>query len=191
MGPVVLIAIVLGDVLVLAVVSLLLYCYFWRSYGAEVREGKGGSSSKVLEGDKMVHSASPYVAGLEKGRMVFFEGGKRFELEELLRSSAEMLGKGGFGTAYKAVLDDGSVVAVKRLKDVQVGGKKEFEQQMEVLGRLRHPNVASLRAYYFAKDEKFLVCDYMPDGSLFWLLHGTSLTSFHSHIIILLLLKKS
>ena len=108
---------------------------------------------------------------------MFFEGVRRFELEDLLRASAEMLGKGGFGTAYKAVLDDGNVVAVKRLKDASVGGKREFEQHMEVLGRLRHPNVVSLRAYYFAREEKLLVYDYMPNGSLFWLLHGTYIFS--------------
>ncbi|XP_022726103.1 probable leucine-rich repeat receptor-like protein kinase At1g68400 [Durio zibethinus] len=170
-SPSALIAIILGDVLVLALVSLLLYCYFWRNYVAKMRDGKG---SKVLEGEKIVYSSSPYPAqpGFERGRMVFFEGVKRFELEDLLRASAEMLGKGGFGTAYKAVLDDGNVVAVKRLKDANVGGKREFEQQMEVLGRLRHPNLVSLKAYYFAREEKLLVYDYMPNGSLFWLLHG-------------------
>lgn len=111
---------------------------------------------------------------MEKGGsgMVFFEDVKRFEIEELLRASAEMLGKGVFGTTYKAVLDDGTVVAVKRLKEVSVGTKREFEQRMEVLGKLRHDNVVSLKAYYFDKDEKLLVSDYMPNGSLSWLLHG-------------------
>ncbi|KAK4605960.1 hypothetical protein RGQ29_000300 [Quercus rubra] len=174
-SPVALIAIILGDALVLAVVSLILYCYFWRNYASKMRDGHG-KSSKLLESEKIVYSSSPYPAGaqsgFEKGRMMFFEGVRRFELEDLLRASAEMLGKGGFGTAYKAVLDDGNVVAVKRLKDASVGGKREFEQHMEVLGRLRHPNVVSLRAYYFAREEKLLVYDYMPNGSLFWLLHG-------------------
>ncbi|TKY69336.1 Leucine-rich repeat receptor protein kinase [Spatholobus suberectus] len=83
-----------------------------------------------------------------------------------------MLGKGPFGTAYKAVLDDGTVVAVKRLKDVSVRGKREFQQRMEVLGSLRHCNVVSLRAYHFSQDDKLLVSDFMPNGSLSWLLHG-------------------
>lgn len=137
-----------------------------------MRNGKG---SKLLETEKIVYSSSPYPnqPGFERGRMVFFEGVERFELEDLLRASAEMLGKGGFGTAYKAVLDDGNVVAVKRLKDANVGGKRELEQHMEVLGRLRHPNLVSFKAYYFAREEKLLVYDYMPNGSLFWLLHGT------------------
>ncbi|XP_023756052.1 probable leucine-rich repeat receptor-like protein kinase At1g68400 [Lactuca sativa] len=170
------VAIIVGDVLVLAVVSLILYCYFWRNF-----TGKSGTtkstSSQILEGEKIVYSSSPYPnptaqSGFERGRMVFFEGARKFELEDLLRASAEMLGKGGFGTAYKAVLDDGNVVAVKRLKEAAIGGKRDFEQQMEVLGRLRHPNVVSLKAYYFARDEKLLVYDYMSNGNLFWLLHG-------------------
>ncbi|OMO84917.1 hypothetical protein CCACVL1_10559 [Corchorus capsularis] len=97
-SPFALIAIIVGDVLVLALVSLLLYCYFWRNYVAKMkmRDGKG---SKVLEGEKIVYSSSPYPAqpGFERGRMVFFEGVKRFELEDLLRASAEMLGKGNRG----------------------------------------------------------------------------------------------
>ncbi|XP_050223651.1 probable leucine-rich repeat receptor-like protein kinase At1g68400 [Mercurialis annua] len=171
-SPLALIAIIIGDVLVLSVISLLLYCYFWRNYAAKMRDGKG---SKLLETEKIVYSSSPYPnqPGLDRGRMVFFEGVRRFELEDLLRASAEMLGKGGFGTAYKAVLDDGNVVAVKRLKDGNnVGGKREFEQHMEILGRLRHVNLVSLKAYYFAREEKLLVYDFMPNGSLFWLLHG-------------------
>ncbi|XP_022945918.1 probable leucine-rich repeat receptor-like protein kinase At1g68400 [Cucurbita moschata] len=170
-GSLALIAIILGDVLVLAVVSLLLYCYFWRNSSDKSRDRKG---PKLLESEKIVYSSSPYPAqaGTERGRMVFFEGVKKFELEDLLRASAEMLGKGGFGTSYKAILDDGNVVAVKRLKDAQVGGKREFEQHMEVLGRLKHEHIVSLRAYYFAREEKLLVYDYMPNGNLFWLLHG-------------------
>ena len=177
MSPVVLIVIVVGDVLVLGVVCVLLYCCFWQSYSVKLREG--GKRSKILESEKILYSSSPYPpttttqGGIERGQMVFFDGMKRFELEDLLRASAEMLGKGGFGTAYKAVLDDGNVVAVKRLKDAQISGKREFEQHMEVLGRLRHPNIVSLRAFYYAREERLLVYDYMPNGNLFWLLHGT------------------
>ncbi|KAG9137397.1 hypothetical protein Leryth_026601 [Lithospermum erythrorhizon] len=172
------VAIIVGDVLVLGVVSLLLYCCLCQSCGNN-KESK--SLSHLHEGEKIVYSSSPYrggvggggnQSGFERGKMVFFEGAKRFELEDLLRASAEMLGKGGFGTAYKAVLDDGNVVAVKRLKDFSVNGRREFEQHMEVLGRLRHPNLVSLKAYYFARDEKLMVYDYMPNGNLYWLLHG-------------------
>jgi hypothetical protein len=186
MSPMVLIAIIVGDVLVLGIVCLLLYCYFWRNYSSKSKKEKG---LKLFETEKIVYSSSPYPTqgGFERGRMVFFEGEKRFELEDLLRASAEMLGKGGFGTAYKAVLDDGNVVAVKRLKDAQIAGKREFEQHMEVLGRIRHPNVVSLRAYYFAREEKLLVYDYMPNATLFWLLHGIITTTILYYYVIFFL----
>nr|GEV09738.1 probable leucine-rich repeat receptor-like protein kinase At1g68400 [Tanacetum cinerariifolium] len=179
-STVAIVAIIVGDVVVLGLVSLILYCYFWRNYNGKSKS-KSTGHGQILEGEKIVYSSSPYPnlnpagsvnTGFERGRMVFFEGARKFELEDLLRASAEMLGKGGFGTAYKAVLDDGNVVAVKRLKEAAIGGRKEFEERMEVLGRLRHPNVVSLKAYYFARDEKLLVYEYMSNGNLFWLLHG-------------------
>lgn len=113
------------------------------------------------------------VQGGEKIKLTVFEGGSfNFDLEDLLRASAEVLGKGTYGTTYKAILDETTTVAVKRLKEVGVG-KKEFDQYMEVVGRLgRHPNVVPLLAYYCSKDEKLLVYEYMPSSSLSAALHG-------------------
>ncbi|CAA0830371.1 Leucine-rich repeat receptor-like protein kinase PXC1 [Striga hermonthica] len=108
----------------------------------------------------------------DRSKLVFFDRKKQFELEDLLRASAEMLGKGSLGTVYKAVLDDGCTVAVKRLKDANPCARKEFEQYMDVIGKLKHPNVVRFRAYYYAKEEKLLVYDYMPNGSLHSLLHA-------------------
>nr|ABR17070.1 unknown [Picea sitchensis] len=109
----------------------------------------------------------------ERNKLVFFEGSQyTFDLEDLLRASAEVLGKGSVGTAYKAVLEDGTTVVVKRLKDV-AANRKDFEQQMELVGRIRHRNLVPLRAFYYSKDEKLLVYDYMPTGSLSALLHGS------------------
>ncbi|OIW18559.1 hypothetical protein TanjilG_13311 [Lupinus angustifolius] len=109
----------------------------------------------------------------ERNKLVFLEGGiYNFDLEDLLRASAEVLGKGSVGTSYKAVLEEGTTVVVKRLKDVVVT-KKEFEMQIEILGKIKHENVVPLRAFYFSKDEKLLVYDYITSGSLSALLHGS------------------
>ncbi|KAH7656015.1 Non-specific serine/threonine protein kinase protein [Dioscorea alata] len=105
-------------------------------------------------------------------KLLFFGTGPRtFELEDLLRASAEVLGKGTFGTAYKAVLEMGTVVAVKRLRDVSMP-EKEFREKIEAVGAMDHPNLVPLRAYYYSNDEKLLVYDYMSMGSLSALLHG-------------------
>ncbi|KAJ6812053.1 putative inactive receptor kinase [Iris pallida] len=117
-------------------------------------------------------AAPPPPAGSAKKLVFFGEGGKgEFDLEDLLRASAEVLGKGTFGTAYKAVLETGVVVAVKRLKDVTLG-EREFREKVERVGAMNHPNLVPLKAYYFSKDEKLMVYEYMPLGSLSALLHG-------------------
>ena len=108
----------------------------------------------------------------ENEKLVFFEGNNlAFDLEDLLRASAEVLGKGTFGTTYKAALEDAGTVVVKRLKEVSVG-KREFGQQMEVIGNIRHENVAAVRAYYYSKDEKLVVYDYFDQGSVSAMVHG-------------------
>uniref|UniRef100_A0A803MQ72 Protein kinase domain-containing protein n=1 Tax=Chenopodium quinoa TaxID=63459 RepID=A0A803MQ72_CHEQI len=122
--------------------------------------GEAGTSSSK---DDLTSGTGP--EGGERNRLVFVNGGAySFDLEDLLRASAEVLGKGSVGTSYKAVLEEGTTVVVKRLKDV-VAGKKEFETQMEALGKCKHENVVPLRAFYFSKDEKLLVYDYMAAGS--------------------------
>ncbi|KAH0451291.1 hypothetical protein IEQ34_018590 [Dendrobium chrysotoxum] len=134
-------------------------------------------SMEVVTGGKAMKGKWPMenmeaVSQEGNNTLVFFNGSTlAFDLEDLLRASAEVLGKGTFGAAYKAVLEDGTTVVVKRLKEVGVG-RKEFELQMEVVGRIRHENVAELRAYYYSKDEKLMVYDYFSQGSVYSLLHG-------------------
>ncbi|KAL2227211.1 UNVERIFIED_CONTAM: putative inactive receptor kinase [Sesamum indicum] len=105
-------------------------------------------------------------------KLVFIDDSNpKFELEDLLSASAEVLGKGTFGTSYKAILENGNTVVVKRLKDVRVSFE-DFQQHMKVIGKMRHEYVDKPRAYYFSRDEKLLVFDYYDKQSLSDLLHG-------------------
>ncbi|CAN6374065.1 unnamed protein product [Urochloa humidicola] len=100
----------------------------------------------------------------------------RFQLEELLRASAEMVGRGSLGTVYRAALGDGRMVAVKRLRDTNPCAREEFHRYMDLIGRLRHPHLVPLRAFYYAKQEKLLIYDYLPNGNLQDRLHGHKMT---------------
>ncbi|CBI30223.3 unnamed protein product, partial [Vitis vinifera] len=147
------------------------------SAGSEGGRRRRSGSSSASEKKKVYASNgggadSDGTNATDRSKLVFFDRRKQFELEDLLRASAEMLGKGSLGTVYKAVLDDGCTVAVKRLKDANPCARKEFEQYMDVIGKLKHPNIVRFRAYYYAKEEKLLVYDYLPNGSLHSLLHG-------------------
>lgn len=178
------IAIAVGGAVVLCLLALIISfcCLKKKDDGSNgVSKGKASSSSR---GEKPKEEFGSGVQEPEKNKLVFFEGcSYNFDLEDLLRASAEVLGKGSYGTAYKAVLEESTTVVVKRLKEVVVG-KRDFEQQMEIVGRVgQHPNVVPLRAYYYSKDEKLLVYDYYSSGNLSTLLHGmlsVLLCSFYS-----------
>ncbi|VAH59132.1 unnamed protein product [Triticum turgidum subsp. durum] len=168
---VVLAIIVGGCVMLFAVVAVLLIAFCSRRGGEEgSRAGSGKGGDK--KGRESPESKAVTGRAGDGNRLVFFEGPSlAFDLEDLLHASAEVLGKGAFGTAYRALLEDATTVVVKRLKEVSAG-RREFEQQMELIGRIRHDNVAELRAYYYSKDEKLLVYDYYSRGSVSNMLHG-------------------
>ncbi|XP_057772602.1 probable inactive receptor kinase At5g58300 isoform X2 [Salvia miltiorrhiza] len=167
------IAIAVGGAVLLFLVALILFLCCCKRKQNEEGVAPKIKSSGVGRTEKPNEEFGSGVQEPEKNKLVFFEGcSYNFDLEDLLRASAEVLGKGSFGTAYKAVLEESTTVVVKRLKEVIVG-KKDFEQQMEVVGRVgQHPNIVPLRAYYYSKDEKLLVYDYYPNSSLASLLHG-------------------
>jgi hypothetical protein len=176
------VAIVVGSILFIALLLLLLLlCLRKRRRRTPAKPPKPvvTAAARSVPGEGGTSSSKDDITGgsaeaeRERNKLVFFDGGiYSFDLEDLLRASAEVLGKGSVGTSYKAVLEEGTTVVVKRLKDVVVT-KKEFEMQMEILGKIKHENVVPLRAFYFSKDEKLLVYDSMPAGSLSALLHGT------------------
>ena len=124
------------------------------------------------------------------GSLVFLGAGDQqmsYSLEDLLKASAETLGRGTMGSTYKAVMESGFIVTVKRLKNARYPRLEEFNRHMDLVGRLRHPNLVPLRAYFQAKEERLLVYDYFPNGSLFSLIHGMSVThtQFHSFLFSL------
>ncbi|OEL29182.1 putative inactive receptor kinase [Dichanthelium oligosanthes] len=116
----------------------------------------------------------PAVAAAAVGKKKLFFFGRiprPYDLEDLLRASAEVLGKGTYGTTYKAAIESGPVMAVKRLKETSLP-EREFRDKVAVIGGIDHPNVVPLQAYYFSKDEKLMVYEFVAMGSLSSMLHG-------------------
>ncbi|XVE83868.1 hypothetical protein DITRI_Ditri16bG0122600 [Diplodiscus trichospermus] len=74
------------------------------------------------------------------------------------------------GTTYKAVLPDGSALAIKRLTNCKLG-EKQFRWEMNRLGQLRHPNLTPLLGFCVVDEEKLLVYKHMANGTLYSLLH--------------------
>ncbi|XP_078431414.1 NSP-interacting kinase 3 [Wolffia australiana] len=97
---------------------------------------------------------------------------RRFSLK-VLRSATEnfssknILGKGGFGVVYKGRLPDGTLVAVKRLKDPSAGGADlQFQTELELLSLAVHRNLLRLLGFCASRSERLLVYPFLPNGSL-------------------------
>ncbi|KAK4744175.1 hypothetical protein SAY87_010487 [Trapa incisa] len=85
----------------------------------------------------------------------------------------KQLGDGGFGCVYHGRLPDGRAVAVKRLFESNCKRAEQFTNEVEILSRLRHPNLVQLYGCTPRKSHKLLlVYEYIPNGTLADHLHG-------------------
>ncbi|GFZ14521.1 protein kinase superfamily protein [Actinidia rufa] len=97
---------------------------------------------------------------------------KTFTFRELAAATKNfrqecLLGEGGFGRVYKGTLQSsGQTVAVKQLDRNGMQGNKEFLVEVLVLSLLHHPNLVNLVGYCADGDQRLLVYEYMPLGSV-------------------------
>ncbi|KAJ7950049.1 Receptor-like kinase [Quillaja saponaria] len=163
-------------VILLLLCCTLLCCLLRKRAASKGKNGKTAKAATATSVGKPVAGgggAEAVSGGEAGGKLVHFDGPFVFTADDLLCATAEIMGKSAYGTAYKATLEDGNEVAVKRLREKTTKGQKEFEAEAAELGKIRHPNLLALRAYYLGpKGEKLLVFDYMPKGSLASFLHA-------------------
>jgi serine/threonine protein kinase len=103
-------------------------------------------------------------------------GAKWFHISELEKatnkfSQKNMIGQGGDGVVYKGTLSDGTLVAVKEIFDLDTRGDEEFCYEVEIISKIKHRNLLALRgccvtSHSVKGKRRFLVYDYMPNGSL-------------------------
>lgn len=174
------IAIVVGDIIGICLVGLLFsYCYsrFYASGKDKDETGYGHEKKRKVRKECLWFSkdeSESLSENVEQYDLVPLDTHVAFDLDELLKASAFVLGKSGIGIVYKVVLEDGQTLAVRRLGEGGSQRFKEFQTEVEAIGKLRHPNIVTLRAYYWSVDEKLLIYDYIPNGNLGAALHGMS-----------------
>ncbi|KAK2645850.1 hypothetical protein Ddye_021045 [Dipteronia dyeriana] len=164
LGTAVLIIVIFeATAIVAAIVTVTWYCYKRRrrqrmrngSVSGEDHKGKYGVGRGARDEEMAVFD---------------FDQGCNIKVDDLLKSSAELLGKGSVGTTYKVKMDGGdAVVVVKRVWERKK--RREVDGWLCVIGGVTHSNIVSLRAYSNSKDELLLVYDFLPNGSLHSLVH--------------------
>ncbi|ERN14338.1 hypothetical protein AMTR_s00033p00206070 [Amborella trichopoda] len=77
------------------------------------------------------------------------------------------IGEGGFGTVYKAQLQDGQFVAVKRArKELFESLRTEFRSEVEMLAKIEHQNLVKLLGYIEQGHERLIIVEYVSNGTL-------------------------
>nr|GMD31597.1 calmodulin-binding receptor-like cytoplasmic kinase 2 [Ipomoea batatas] len=100
-------------------------------------------------------------------------GSGRYTMEEIYKATKNFspslkIGQGGFGMVYKGCLEDGTLVAVKRVKtniyDKHLGA--EFRNEVETLAKIEHLNLVRFYGFLEQEDEKIIVVEYVSNGTL-------------------------
>ncbi|XP_010937616.1 receptor-like cytoplasmic kinase 176 isoform X1 [Elaeis guineensis] len=139
------------------------------------RDGKlSGSSSRVS-------AASVPPTPRSEGEILQASNVKSFTFNELKNATRNfrpdsVLGEGGFGSVFKGWIDEhslaatkpgtGIVIAVKKLNQEGFQGHREWLTEVNYLGQLSHPNLVKLIGYCLEDEQRLLVYEFMPRGSL-------------------------
>lgn len=131
--------------------------------GEETSEAAGSDSDDNCVGDD---SKQQNEQVKNERSLVMVDGESEVDVETLFKASAYVLGSSGSTIVYKAVLQDGTAFAVRRVGESGVGKLKEFEHQVKAIAKLRHQNLVRVRGFYWGEDEKLVIFDYVSNGSL-------------------------
>ncbi|KAL7611381.1 G-type lectin S-receptor-like serine/threonine-protein kinase At2g19130 [Lactuca sativa] len=108
------------------------------------------------------------------------------DLKIATKNFSDKLGGGGFGSVFKGVLHDSSIVAVKKLESISQG-EKQFRSEVSTIGTIQHVNLVRLRGFCAQGKNKLLVYDHMANGSLdTHLFHGKQVLNWETRYQIAL-----
>ncbi|KAF3961828.1 hypothetical protein CMV_013591 [Castanea mollissima] len=140
----------------------------WSCLGEEISEATSSDGDQDDNKMEVVDEVNPNDEDQldQKGKLVTVDGETELELETLLKASAYVLGASGASIVYRAVLDDGTALAVRRIGENGVGRMRDFENQVRAIAKLRHPNLVRVRGFYWGEDEKLVIYDFVTNGSL-------------------------
>ncbi|XVF08514.1 hypothetical protein REPUB_Repub07fG0009600 [Reevesia pubescens] len=100
--------------------------------------------------------------------LVTFSGGQGLTISDILDAPGEVIGKSNYGTLYKALLQRSNMVRLLRFfRPVCALRGEDFDDVVQLLGCIRHPNLVPLLGFYAGpRGEKLLVHPFYRHGNL-------------------------
>ncbi|KAK7300123.1 hypothetical protein RJT34_10958 [Clitoria ternatea] len=86
--------------------------------------------------------------------------------------AANKIGEGGFGSVYKGLLSDGTIIAVKQLSSKSKQGNREFVNEIGMISGLQHPNLVKLFGCCVEGNQLIVIYEYMENNCLSRILFG-------------------
>ncbi|XP_059642080.1 receptor protein kinase TMK1 [Cornus florida] len=182
---------VIGGVFVIVLIGIVAFCLYKNKQKRFSRvqspnaitihprhSGSDNESVKITVAGSSVSvgavSETHTIPGSETSDIQMVEAGNMVISIQVLKSvtnnfsEENILGQGGFGTVYKGELHDGTKIAVKRMESGVITGKgvAEFKSEIAVLTKVRHRHLVALLGYCLDGNERLLVYEYMPQGTL-------------------------
>ncbi|KAK9141516.1 hypothetical protein Syun_010916 [Stephania yunnanensis] len=161
----------------LCAILLCLCCFcVYQQKNSQKSEQKSGKKSDAAKG----LSLSPIMGKFNSVKMAARKGSVTVIEYPLLAtatdnfSESNILGEGGFGCVYKGQFDHNFLVAVKKLDDGGQEVEREFENEVDLLCKIQHPNIISLYGCCIYGETRCIVYELMQNGSLETQLHGPS-----------------
>ncbi|EEC72262.1 hypothetical protein OsI_05407 [Oryza sativa Indica Group] len=145
------------------------------------RRRRSGSRRKGTGLSSRVSSSVAAVTPRSEGEILRCANVRSFAFNELKTATRNfrpdsVLGEGGFGSVFKGWVDEntflpsrpgtGMVIAVKKLNQDGFQGHREWLAEVNYLGQLSHPNLVKLVGYCLQDEQRLLVYEFMPRGSL-------------------------
>ncbi|KAH7444151.1 hypothetical protein KP509_02G067200 [Ceratopteris richardii] len=101
---------------------------------------------------------------------------QRYRYSELMRATRKFsehrkIGKGGYSIVYKGTLRDGTILAIKRMRE-GLAEADVIAREVQIISRIKHRNLLELEGWCYERGEALLVYQYMERGSLDRYLHG-------------------
>ncbi|WOL19063.1 putative receptor-like protein kinase [Canna indica] len=170
------IAVVVASVAVLAIIlSAFFVWFFWRRsrHMLNSKDMESSGAGGGLPFGPILSKLNSFKITSKKGLLptVDYES---IETATNKFSEGNILGEGGFSHVYKASFHGDVSAAVKKLDGSGQDRDREFDNEIDLLGKIRHPNIVSLLGYCVRGETRILVYELMQNGSLETQLHGPS-----------------
>ncbi|KAK9079701.1 hypothetical protein SSX86_001374 [Deinandra increscens subsp. villosa] len=141
----------------------------------KARRRRRENEAMIIESTPLASSESNVIVG----KLVLFSKSLPSKYEDWEAGTRALLdkdcfiGTGTIGSVYKADFESGISIAVKKLKNLgRIKNQDEFEQEIGVLGSLRHPNLVIFQGYYWSSSMQLILTDFTSNGNLYDNLHG-------------------